>query len=197
MIKLSRAVIVEGKYDKIKLANIVDAVIITTDGFRIFKNKEKRELIKKIALKKGLLIVTDSDKAGSVIRGHIKSFANEADIVNVYLPQIVGKEKRKVKGSAEGFLGVEGTPDEIIIDALKRFSVEGMNNERKIEKSDLFNLGLSGGKESAKLRENLLEYLSLPKSLTTNAILDAINSLYAYSEFFEEVEKWRQDSAKN
>ena len=198
MIKLSRAVIVEGKYDKIRLSNIVDAVIITTDGFRIFKDAEKRQLIKKIALKKGLLIITDSDKAGSVIRAHIKSFVNDADIANVYLPQLVGKEKRKSKHSAEGFLGVEGTPDEIIIKALERFSDNSANQEtRKIEKSDLYDLGLSGNTDSSKLRESLLGYLSLPKSLTANALLDALNSLYTFTEFLKEVEKWQQDGDKS
>ena len=105
MLKLSRAVIVEGKYDKIRLENIVDAVIIPTNGFRIFKDEEKRRLIKKIAEKKGIIVLTDSDKAGSVIRSHIKSIASSADIISVYLPQISGKERRKTKPSAEGLVG--------------------------------------------------------------------------------------------
>ena len=136
MLKLSRAVIVEGKYDKIRLENIVDAVIIPTNGFRIFKDEEKRRLIKKIAEKKGIIVLTDSDKAGSVIRSHIKSIASSADIISVYLPQISGKERRKTKPSAEGLVGVEGTPDEIIIKALERFSVNEERSER-IEKNDL------------------------------------------------------------
>ncbi len=198
MIKISRVVIVEGKYDKIRLSNIIDAVIITTDGFRIFKNKEKRLLIKKMADKRGLLIITDSDKAGSVIRSHIKSFATEADIVNVYLPQIVGKEKRKQKSSAEGFLGVEGTPDDIILKALEPFADNRYRTEkRKIEKADLYALGLSGKADSAKLRQSLLGFLSLPKSLTANALIDALNSLYTFTEFSEEIEKWQQDLGKN
>ncbi len=198
MIKLSRAVIVEGKYDKIRLENIVDAVIIPTNGFCIFKDSEKRELIRKIALKKGLIIITDSDKAGSVIRSHIKSIAPSADIINVYLPQISGKERRKSKMSAEGFLGVEGTPDDIIINTLKRY--EGARcekQERKIQKSDLFSLGLSGASDSRKMRESLLSFLELPQSLTANALLDALNSLYTYTEFTEMVEKWQQDGDKN
>ncbi len=198
MIKISRVVIVEGKYDKIRLSNIIDAVIITTDGFRIFKDAPKRALIKKLADKNGLLIITDSDKAGSVIRAHIKSFANNADIVSVYLPQIVGKEKRKASPSAEGFLGVEGTPDEIIIKALEPFSDNSVHEKtRKINKSDLYALGLSGEENSAKLRQSFLEFLSLPKSLTTNALLDALNSLYTVTEFSGVVEKWQQDGDKN
>ncbi len=198
MIKISRVVIVEGKYDKIRLSNIIDAVIITTDGFRIFKDAEKRLLIKKLAEEKGLLVITDSDKAGSVIRAHIKSFLKDADIVNLYLPQIVGKEKRKSAPSAEGFLGVEGTPDEIIREALMPFiDNRPQITDRKIEKSDLYNLGLSGRADSAKLRENFLKFLALPKSLTTNALLDALNSLYTFTEFSEVIEKWQQDSDKN
>lgn len=196
MINISRAVIVEGKYDKIRLENIIDAVIITTDGFRIFKNAEKRELIRKIALKKGLLIITDSDKAGSVIRGHIKSIVSGADIINVYLPQIKGKERRKAHAGAEGLLGVEGTPDEIIIETLKKYESERVEC-RKIGKADLFSLGLSGTAQSAEKRKGLLKYLELPESLTANALLDALNSLYSYNEFIEEVEKWQQDGDKN
>lgn len=197
MIKISRAIIVEGKYDKIRLENLVDAVIITTDGFRIFKDKEKRELIRKIALKKGLLIITDSDKAGGIIRGHIKSFAAEGDIVNIYLPQILGKEKRKSHPSAEGYLGVEGTPDDIIKKALERFAAKGEESGRKIVKKDLFELGVSGTAGSLERRKDLQKFLELPESLTTPALLDALNSLYNYNEFVEEIEKWQQDLAKN
>ena len=192
MLKLSRAVIVEGKYDKIRLENIVDAVIIPTNGFRIFKDEEKRRLIKKIAEKKGIIVLTDSDKAGSVIRSHIKSIASSADIISVYLPQISGKERRKTKPSAEGLVGVEGTPDEIIIKALERFSVSEDRSER-IEKIDLYHLGLSGSDGSAEKRKALLTFLDLPPSLTAPALLDALNSLYTKTEFMEVAEKWLQE----
>lgn len=197
MIKISRAVIVEGKYDKIRLENIIDGVIITTDGFRIFKDAGKRELIKRLAEKKGLLIITDSDKAGSLIRGHIKSFVAEGDIANVYLPQILGKEKRKSHRSAEGFLGVEGTPNEIIKSALEHYAEKNEDSGRKVAKNDLFSLGLSGEKDSSQKRKSLKKFLSLPENLTTPALLDAINSLYSYEEFVKEIEKWQQDSAKS
>ncbi len=196
MLKLSRAVIVEGKYDKIRLENIIDAVIITTNGFRIFKDEEKRQLIRKIAEKKGIIILTDSDKAGSVIRAHIKSITNNADIVNIYLPQISGKERRKARPSAEGLLGVEGTPDEIIINALERFSVNEEKSER-VEKSNLYSLGLSGEEGSADRRRALLTYLDLPASLTTPALLDAVNSLYTKTEFMEVATKWLQEWETN
>ena len=197
MIKISRAVIVEGKYDKIRLENILDAVIITTDGFRIFKDIEKRELIRKIAAKKGLLIITDSDKAGSVIRGHIKSFVTEGDIANVYLPQILGKEKRKSHASAEGYLGVEGTPDDIIKKALERFADKEDVCSKKIDKNDMFTLGLSGATDSLKKRKDLQKFLGLPENLTTPALLDALNSLYTYNEFMEEIGKWQQGLVKS
>ena len=118
MIKLKQTIIVEGKYDKIRLANIIDATIITTEGFRIFKDKEKRELIRILWDKNGLIVMTDSDKAGQLIRNHIKNIVPKAEVINVYLPQIKGKEKRKTSPSAEGVLGVEGTDDGIIISAL-------------------------------------------------------------------------------
>lgn len=197
MIKISRVVIVEGKYDKIRLENLIDGVIITTDGFRIFKDTQKRELIKRLAEKKGLLIITDSDKAGSLIRGHIKSFVTKGDIENVYLPQILGKEKRKSHTSAEGFLGVEGTPDEIIKKALERYAEKSEKSGKKVDKSDLFLLGLSGEKDSSVRRKSLQKFLVLPENLTTPAFLDAINSLYSYEEFIKEIEKWQQDSAKS
>lgn len=197
MIRISRAVIVEGKYDKIRLENLIDGVIITTGGFRIFKDTEKRELIKRLAEKKGLLIITDSDKAGSLIRGHIKSFVTRGDIANVYLPQILGKEKRKSHGSAEGFLGVEGTPDEIIKKALERYAETKADSARRVDKSDLFALGLSGKSDSSVKRKSLQRFLSLPENITTPALLDAVNSLYSYEEFIEEIEKWQQDSAKS
>ena len=174
MIKIPRAVIVEGKYDKIRLENIIDATIITTNGFCIFKDAQKRELIRKVAKKKGILIITDSDKAGSVIRGHIKSFVTEGDIANVYLPQILGKEKRKSTPSAEGYLGVEGTPDDIIKNALERFTEKGEFDGRKIAKTDLFSLGLSGMPDSSEKRKSLQKFLDLPENLTTNALLDAL-----------------------
>ncbi len=196
MIKIERAIIVEGKYDKIRLQNIVDAVILTTDGFGIFKNREKRELIRKIAEKKGLLIITDSDKAGSVIRSHIKGVLPGADIVQVYLPQISGKERRKHKAGAEGLLGVEGTPDEIIIKALERFKTD-REDTPKIEKSHLYDLGLSGDTDSAIKRKQFLSYLELPTSLSANALLDALNSLYSLEEFLKEAEKWQQGLGKN
>lgn len=199
MIKLDKAVVVEGKYDKIRLSNFLDATIITTDGFGIFKNEEKRSLIKLLAEKSGLIIITDSDHAGQMIRSHIKSFVKNGEIINLYLPTLKGKEKRKSKPSAEGLLGVEGTPDEIITEALDRAGLVHKKEEkagRKIEKTDLYILGLSGRDNSSILRESLCRFIKIP-SLPTNTLLDALNTLYSYEDFLEMIEKWKLEETEN
>ena len=196
MIKLNQAVIVEGKYDKITLSNIIDATIIATDGFSIFKNKEKRQLIKLLADKCGLIVITDSDSAGALIRSHLKQICPEGSITNVYVPQLSGKEKRKAKPSKEGYLGVEGMTKQVIIDALARSGICGEQGSRqkrkKITKTLLFTLGLSGGKNSAILRDELSKYLNLPKGISANAFLDCINAVYTYDEFIKAVELWQK-----
>lgn len=192
LIKIDKAIIVEGKYDKIRLANIVDATIITTEGFRIFKDKEKRELIRVLANKKGIIVITDSDRAGQMIRRHIENIAKDAEIINVYLPAIKGKEKRKAKASADGFLGLEGTDDEIILNSLKNFGILGEEKQRKeekITKTHLYNLGLTGGQDSKQKREELLSKLGFPPFLSANTLLEILNSLYTLSE----VKKWMEE----
>ena len=200
MIKLKQAVIVEGKYDKIRLSNIIDSVIITTDGFGIFKSEEKKELIKLFAQKNGLIIMTDSDNAGQMIRNFVTKLCKNGEIINIYLPSIKGKEKRKTKQGADGVLGVEGTDDKIIIEALEKAGVIGENvpeKAQKVSKTDFYNIGISGGENSKEKREELCNFLKLPSCLTANALLDAVNTLYNYDEFMGEVEKWRQDKAQN
>ena len=195
MIKINAAVIVEGKYDKIKLENIIDALIIPTDGFRIFKNAEKRNMIKLLAEKNGIVVITDSDSAGNLIRNHLKGFVPADKIINVYLPQVEGKESRKQKKSVEGFLGVEFTDDAVILKALSRAGVTGEKAEivgRRLTKSDFYALGISGGDNSRILRENLLVFLGLPQNLSANALLDVANSLYGYEKFTEVVNKWKR-----
>ncbi len=196
MIKLSQAVIVEGKYDKIRLENIIDATIITTEGFRIFKDREKLFLIKILAQRSGIIILTDSDRAGQMIRKHVEKTVGKEKIINIYLPPQKGKEKRKNTPSAEGVLGVEGTDDEIIIESLKRAGVTESNplpRGRKITKTDLFNIGVSGTESAAEKRASLLRFLNLPDFLPANSLLDVINSLYGYDDFMKEVEKWKQE----
>lgn len=184
MIKLEQAVIVEGKYDKIKLSSIIDAIIITTNGFNIFKDTEKLELIRYYAEKTGIIIMTDSDSAGFIIRNHIKGAVKKGTVINVYIPDIMGKEKRKLKPSAEGKLGVEGVEKKIILEALEKAGVTASAGEEreKITKTDLFTLGLSGGKNSSELRKKLLEYLKLPSLLSPNSMLEVLNTMMSPEE---------------
>lgn len=196
MIKVNEAIIVEGKYDKIRLANIVDATIITTEGFRIFKDAEKTALIKLLAQKRGIVILTDSDRAGQMIRKQVEKIAGKENIKNVYLPPIVGKEKRKTTPSADGVLGVEGTDDEIILNALARAGITGEEKAvqgKRITKTDLYNMGLSGTDGAAEKRAELCRRLSLPDFLPANTLLDVLNSLYGYDDFIAEVKEWNQE----
>ena len=176
----------EGKYDKIQLKKVCDALIITTDGFRIFRDKDKREFLKALAQRQGLLILTDSDRAGFVIRSHLKSFIPSEYIKNIYIPDIKGKEKRKDKPSKEGLLGVEGIDEEILYDLLKKANVtKSEESFAPITKVDLYELGLSGKNDSSKLRQALISELSLPSRLTTNSLLEILNSAFTREEFFE------------
>lgn len=193
-------IIVEGKYDKITLENVVDGLIIPTDGFGIFKNKEKCALIRKLAKTKGIIVLTDSDSAGSVIRGYIKKIAGDCEIINVYVPCLSGKEKRKDKASKEGLLGVEGMTREIIEKALLKSGVgstEKQEKTEKITKIHLFETGLSGGNDSSVKRQRLLEFLGLPKNLSANAMLDILNNTLTLEEFFEVEKKCRERADKN
>lgn len=199
MIKLNQAVIVEGKYDKITLENIIDATIFTTDGYGIFKNKEKRELIRLLAIRRGIVVITDSDSAGALIRSHIKQICTSGTVINVYVPQLSGKERRKTKPSKQGYLGVEGLDSQTIIQALERSGITGENVTKKapeITKIQLYKLGLSGGENSAKLRDSLAEHLNLPKGISCNAFLDCVNAVCGYDEFIKAVELWRQETDK-
>ena len=186
MIKLKEAVIVEGKYDKIKLSSIVDGLIITTDGFGIFKDREKRELIKTLAKKRGIIILTDSDSAGFLIRSHIKGFVSEGEIKNVFIPDVFGKEKRKSAPSKEGKLGVEGMDRELLENALKKAGIVEQKtnpNAKKVLKSDLFEDGISGGADSKAKRTRLLKELGLPERMSANALLETVNALYSFEEY--------------
>ncbi len=186
MIKIQEAIIVEGRYDKIKLSSIVDAPIIETNGFRVFADKEKQNLIRQIADARGILILTDSDGAGFVIRNFLNGVVDKDKIKHCYIPQIAGKEKRKAQKSKEGFLGVEGINDDVIVNAIRKSGAtivgETESPNHNIEKADLFYLGLSGSQNAAENRKKLLEYLNLPSYLSANAMLTAINCLYTYDE---------------
>ena len=199
MITLDSIVIVEGKYDKITLENFIDATIITTNGFGIYKDKDRRDLIKRLCKEKGVIVITDSDSAGAQIRSFIKSICNTERIVNVYLPQIPGKEKRKTKPSKQGYLGVEGMNMETILAALEKSGITGKPFEakEKICKIDLYKFGLSGGENSKSFRVSFSEFAGIPKGISSNAFLDALNSIFTREDFLEEVSKWRQAQVKN
>ena len=193
MISLKKPVIVEGKYDKITLENVIDTLIIATDGFRIFKDKEKCEMIRRLAQKDGIIIMTDSDSAGSLIRSYIKKIVGECEIINVYVPTLKGKEKRKTVPSKEGFLGVEGMRAEVIRQSLEKsgvFSEDRDKRGRKITKNDMFLFGFSGNENSSEKRKELLKKLELPESLSSSAMLDVLNNLYSYEEFCEVAENF-------
>lgn len=179
MIKLGPVILVEGKYDKIKLGQIFDGTILTTDGFGIFKQKDKLDLLRRLAESRGLLVFTDSDGAGLVIRNYLKGAIPEGKLYHAYIPDLYGKEKRKAKGSKEGKLGVEGVPDAVIIKAVEQSgALSGeLPVSGNITKADLFELGLSGGAGSAKKRQVLLKVLELPENLSPNALLDVLNCI--------------------
>lgn len=186
MIHLEQAVIVEGKYDKIKLSSIIDAVIITTNGFSVIKNKEKLEIIRFYAANKGIIILTDSDSAGFKIRNFIKGAVKNGKITNVYIPDIFGKEKRKSAPSKEGKLGVEGIDKDILIKAFEKAGITSSESAVRAEpvtKLDLYEAGLSGGENSSDKRSILLKELGLPQLLTTGGMLDIINSMMTRDEF--------------
>ena len=193
MLKLKEAVIVEGRYDKIKLKSLVDAPIIETNGFRIFSDKEKQNLIRQIADLRGILVLTDSDGAGFVIRNFLRGVVDKSKIKHCYIPQIEGKEKRKSQKGKEGLLGVEGVSDKVIINAIKASGAEIIGEREElsadITKSDLFYLGLTGAENAEKNRKKLLNYLNLPSYLSTNAMLTALNCLYSLEELSNICEK--------
>ncbi len=187
MIHTDRAIVVEGKYDKIKLSSMVDGVIICTGGFRVYKDKEMQTMLRALAKKQGLAVLTDSDTAGFKIRGFLRSICGKENIVDVYIPDLYGKEKRKDHPSKEGKLGVEGVPEEVL---QKAFADAGIGAELVLQKKDpitkmdLFELGLSGRAESALRRKQLMKHLTLPEHLTTNALVTVLDALMSREELF-------------
>ena len=188
MLKTDKVIVVEGKYDAIKLANIVDALIIRTDGFGIFKDKEKQALLRRLAETRGLLVLTDSDSAGFLIRNFLGNAVPQEYITNVYIPDIYGKERRKAKASAEGKLGVEGIPDEVLVEAFQRAGVTDAGDvvpspRQEITNLDFYRDGLNGKPDSAQKRRQLLKLLDLPERMTGKQLLKVINLLMTYEEY--------------
>ena len=186
-IKLTEAVIVEGKYDKIKLSNILDAFIIETNGFAIFKDKSKLSFIKKLAKERGIIILTDSDHAGFMIRNYISSGVPKEQIKNVYIPDIFGKEKRKDTPSKEGKLGVEGMTKEVILASFEKAGVSSTSSvcDNPITTVDFYDLGLTGGANSKAKRKAVCKALDLPEFLSTSSFISCINNFMTKEEFFD------------
>ena len=193
MVKVREAIVVEGRYDKNTLAQIVDAPILETDGFGIMKDRPKLELLRKVAKSRGLIVFTDADGAGFVIRNFLKSAIEPRYLKHAYTPDLMGKERRKRQPGKEGKLGVEGMKPEVILEALRRAgaTVEGENMDRagEITKQDLVELGLSGGADSSFKRREILRILELPEHMSSNAMLQALNLLYTKEELVAVLEK--------
>lgn len=186
MVKIREAIVVEGRYDKNTLSQIVDAAIFETSGFGIFKDKQQLKLLRAVAQSRGLIVFTDPDGAGFVIRNHIKSAIPAEYLKHAYVPDIMGKERRKASPGKEGKLGVEGMRPEIILEALRRAGAtienETASVSREITKQDMMALGLSGGKDSAAKRLRLQKRLDLPEHMSANALLQVLNLLYTLDE---------------
>lgn len=189
-IKISQAIVVEGKYDKIKLSSFIDGVIIVTNGFGIYKDKDIVQLIRYYAQRQGIIVLTDSDTAGFKIRGHIKSIVPKGKIINLYAPEILGKEKRKIQPSKEGKLGVEGINVNVLKALFEKVGVKGeiRENPSPVTNLDFFQLGITGQKNSSRLREKLLDKLELPKLVSSKALLEIVNSRFSKDEFYEFME---------
>ena len=181
MIETDKIVIVEGKYDKIKLSSVIKANIIETGGFELFKNKEKQELIRKLGEKNGVIILTDSDAAGFKIRGFLNGILPDDRITNLYIPDIFGKERRKTAPGKEGKLGVEGMEKELLIKLFE--NIEKGKKKTSVTSNDLYSLGLSGGDKSAEKRRLVLKELGLPERLSSKRMCEIIGALYEKEEF--------------
>ena len=193
MVKIREAIVVEGRYDKNTLSQIVDAPIFQTNGFGIMNDKEQLALLRRLAQKRGLIIFTNSDGAGFVIRNYLKGAIPTDQVKHAYIPDISGKEKRKAAPGKEGKLGVEGMTPEVIINCLRRagatFEGEKVNNKtQQITKTDLFCMGLSGSPDSKAKRLVLLKMLGLPEHMSSNAMLQALNLLYTKDEIYRIVD---------
>ena len=199
MVRIKEAILVEGRYDKNTLSQIVDAPILETSGFGIFKDKKQMALLRQVAEKRGLIVFTDSDGAGFVIRNHVKSAISGKFLKHAYIPDIPGKEKRKAVPGKEGKLGVEGMSREIILESLRRAgaTIEGEGASvaaHAITKQDLMTLGLSGGQDASAKRLALLRKLNLPEHMSANAMLQALNLLYTLEELTNLVETMESDN---
>ena len=187
-VRVMEVIVVEGKYDLNPLKQVLDATVITTEGFGIFHQKDKLDLIVRMAQSRGVIILTDSDGAGFVIRNYLKGCLDPDLVKHAYIPDIPGKERRKARASKEGKLGVEGMPPEVLLEALRRAgaTLDDVSQDAggRITKADLYALGLSGRPDSAQRRKELLQRLELPEKLSPNAMLDVLNVIVSKEELF-------------
>lgn len=195
MLRIKEAIVVEGRYDKNTLSQMVDTIIVETAGFGVFKNSEKLALFRRLAAERGLIILTDPDGAGFVIRNFLKGSIPPEQVKHAYVPDILGKERRKRTPGKEGKLGVEGMRPQILEQALRRAGATFLDENappvrqgRPITKADLMVLGLSGGMGAADRRQMLMEQLKLPKHLSPNAMLEVLNALFSYEELADAVQ---------
>ena len=185
MRKIKEVIVVEGRYDKNTLSQIVDATVVTVGGFSVFNDKEKLAFLRRLANERGLIVLTDSDGAGFVIRNHLKGALPKDKVKQAYIPDVMGKERRKRHAGKEGKLGVEGMKPDVLLEALRKAGATFLDEaadapvqKEPLTKADLFELGLTGGTDSAEKRQALLKKLELPSKLTANGLLEALNLLY-------------------
>ena len=195
MKKIKEVIVVEGRYDKNTLSQVVDATVVTLGGFAVFNDREKLAFLRRLALEQGLIVLTDSDGAGFVIRNYLKGALPRDLVKQAYIPDIHGKERRKRAPGKEGKLGVEGMRPQVLLESLRRAGATFLDEEDQstapkepITKADLFALGLTGGTGSAARRQALLRQLDLPEHLTPNALLEALNLLYTREAFLKSTE---------
>lgn len=194
MLKIKEAIVVEGRYDKNTLSQLVDTLILTTEGFGIFKDEEKKALLRRVAAARGIILLTDSDGAGFVIRNHLKGILPPEQIKQAYIPDCYGKERRKRKPGREGKLGVEGMSPAVLEQALRAAGAtilgetEPTQQRRHITRLDLYQDGFSGAPNSAERRQRLLRALELPEHLTAKALPSVLDTLLTYEEYREIVD---------
>ena len=198
-LRIREVVVVEGKYDAVKLADIVDGLILPVGGFSVFTSEETKQLLRRLGRERGLLILTDSDAAGFRIRAYINKLAQGMDVKNAYIPSLAGKEPRKPRPSGEGLLGVEGVPADVIVRAIRAAGVceaPARSEKRPITYADLYEQGLSGTQNSAEARRAWLASIGLPPRISKKGLLEALNSLYTYEEFLTTVARAKARKAQ-
>ncbi len=186
---VDQIIIVEGKYDKIKLESLIDAIVFATDGFAIFKDKKMQQNIKKLAALQGAIILTDSDRAGFIIRKFLHDLLQGSAVFDIYIPDVYGKEKRKEAPSAEGKLGVEGMPAQVLTKLLNSFEKPIHNSGASIKTSDLYEWGLFGTERSSEIRRDFQNYLGLPGRLNKNMLLNCLNTMFTKEQCVVELNK--------